>query len=518
LAAFCDGAGSCPAPQTQACNPYACNASGTTCNGNCQADSDCAGGNWCSAGVCVPLLGPGVACGEASQCGSNHCTDGVCCNTACDGQCEACAEPGQAGTCTVAVGSPRGERTACADDGKGCGGACDGTKANSCNYPVSECRGASCTDGTAVLAASCNGAGSCPAEQDVSCGTFACGGVSCRGNCAADADCSAGSFCAAGVCTQKSPAGGTCSATDQCQSGFCTDGVCCDTACNGQCQACDVPGSAGVCSNVAGSPHGTRTACGTDGTSCGGACDGTSATACAYPVTECRDPSCANGAATLASSCDGAGHCPARQTQSCGAFACGATACLGNCGSDTDCASGDYCAGGICKTRLAAGATCGGSDQCGSGFCVDGICCDQACNGQCQACDVAGHAGACTAVAGAPHGARTACGSDGSSCGGTCDGHSGSACAFPAQTAQCRAPSCSNGVASEAAFCDGAGSCPAAQTEASACTSADAPATLRLAGSGCTSGGAVQLWPALFVLVLFGGRRRRGMRRPASAA
>jgi uncharacterized repeat protein (TIGR01451 family)/uncharacterized repeat protein (TIGR02543 family)/uncharacterized protein (TIGR03382 family) len=49
-----------------------------------------------------------------------------------------------------------------------------------------------------------------------------------------------------------------CDSDAQCGSGLCVDGVCCNAVCPGQCEACDVPGHVGVCSPVAGPPHGNR--------------------------------------------------------------------------------------------------------------------------------------------------------------------------------------------------------------------------------------------------------------------
>ena len=42
-----------------------------------------------------------------------------------------------------------------------------------------------------------------------------------------------------------------CTSNSQCTTGFCVNGVCCDTACNGGCGACNLPGKVGTCSALA---------------------------------------------------------------------------------------------------------------------------------------------------------------------------------------------------------------------------------------------------------------------------
>src|SRR5262249_59737112 len=129
------------------------------------------------------------------------------------------------------------------------------------------------------------------------------------------------------------------------------------------------------------------------------------------------------------------------------------------CAADSDCVAGDYCDGtGACVPKKADGLACGASNQCSNGNCVDGVCCNQACGGQCQACNVAGSLGQCVAVTGAPHGSRPACTTDGSLCGGSCDGANVVACAYPA--APCRSASCAAGGAPPSASVHGAGSRP----------------------------------------------------------
>lgn len=62
--------------------------------------------------------------------------------------------------------------------------------------------------------------------------------------------------------TFKKSLGTACGDQGECKSGFCVDGVCCNSTCDGQCNACDVAGSAGTCSPVIGAaPHGSRPQC-----------------------------------------------------------------------------------------------------------------------------------------------------------------------------------------------------------------------------------------------------------------
>ncbi len=467
IATSCAGTGSCPAVQTQTCAPYICGP--TACKTNCIGDNDCSIGNYCNGSSCAPKLTNASVCSRNSQCQSNHCADGLCCNSACAGRCEACDVSGSLGSCTPVTGSPHGGRAACASDGTSCAGVCNGVLRTSCFYPGSttQCRSASCANGTSTLAAYCSGTGSCPGVQHQNCIPYMCGAIACMGTCASDGDCASGSFCSGGVCLAKLANSAICAGADQCQSGNCVDGVCCNSLCAGQCQACNVSGSIGTCIAVTGVPRGGRPPCATDGSSCQGTCNGTLTTACTYPgsTQQCRAPSCIDGAATLQAFCDGTGKCAPLQQQSCSPYVCGASACAGNCTRDTDCSLAQYCSAAICVPKLPNGSSCAGSDQCTSGQCVDGYCCNAACAGECQACDVLGGLGTCTLVHGAPHGARAACTSDGTSCAGVCDGSSPTSCGYPNTATQCRGPSCSNGVAVLSSTCDGAGHCPAMQSQ-----------------------------------------------------
>src|SRR5690606_8974751 len=178
--------------------------------------------------------------------------------------------------------------------------------------------------------------------------------------------------CLDGACVPVVANGTGCQADNECASGLCVDGFCCDAACDDQCEACDVEGFEGTCTAVLGAPHGDRAACDSDGTVCGGFCDGELREACAYPGgdTLCGAPSCADGVAVLPAYCDGAGACPEPEEQPCAPYVCGADACLGDCASDLDCADGQYCSAGICVDEKENGESCSADNQCASGLCV----------------------------------------------------------------------------------------------------------------------------------------------------
>ena len=131
------------------CSPYVCDGSSTSCATACTADSQCASGNFCSAGACVPTKANGAVCSAANQCGSGNCVDGVCCNTSCGGgACDACNLSGRQGTC-----SPVSYGETCDNDGNVCtNDVCNG--AGSCiHQPLP---GAWCGSGM-----TCNSSGDC---------------------------------------------------------------------------------------------------------------------------------------------------------------------------------------------------------------------------------------------------------------------------------------------------------------------------------------------------------------------
>lgn len=80
---------------------------------------------------------------------------------------------------------------------------------------------------------------------------------------------------------------------------------------------------------------------------------------------------------------------------SCGAYQCATdgVACRVACGTESDCASGNFCRGGTCTPKLANGTSCNSASECQAGNCVGNICCNRTCNGTCETCGT----GTCTA-------------------------------------------------------------------------------------------------------------------------
>ncbi|MES1178722.1 MAG: MYXO-CTERM sorting domain-containing protein [Myxococcales bacterium] len=481
---LCDGAqGKCPVLADISCGNYACGST-TECRTTCITSADCGTAFYCLNNACVPRIGAGQQCKSDAECtvSNPHCVDGVCCDTTCVGQCEACNTAGKLGTCIGVKGDPIAPRVACAADGTNCDGFCDPSNRTACQFPnkATSCRDPACDTKTnaAIAESFCTGKGSCALTDAVACEPYACNGAACAGNCTADAQCASDAYCQAGKCTPKGKPADKCTTDKQCGSGHCADGVCCDTACTGQCEACSgVPDAkAGTCSPVTGDPLGKRTACAASDAACGGSCDGKNRLSCIYPAQGkvCRPGACTDGKATVNAYCDGHGACPAAVSVTC-EKGCEGKVCAGDeCVSDKDCGDdAKYCAAGVCTAKGDPGAACSVASSCKSGFCTDGVCCDSACLGQCEACDASGSVGTCSAVpkGDSPHGGRTACATDGSVCGGACDGSARNNCKYPFDVV-CRAGACTPGAGPDdpatsivEASCVGNGSCPAEQQQ-----------------------------------------------------
>jgi hypothetical protein len=122
---------------------------------------------------------------------------------------------------------------------------------------------------------------------------------------------------------------------------------------------------------------------------------------------------------------------------------------------------GEPGAAGAGSVEQANGAVCLEDGDCVSGFCIEGVCCDTSCEGACTSCREAGTGmaeGVCGFVRSGED-PEADCDESAEACGhdGSCDG--AGACRFKGVDNVCGAESCSAGMYSPAAHCDGAGSC-----------------------------------------------------------
>ena len=369
-------------------------------------------------------LTTGAKCTDDSQCTLGFCVDGVCCNSRCGGECQACAETGSVGTCTtVQSGDPRGTRTPCTGTGK-CKGQCDGSSATACKMPgnTTVCQVETCSLGQHTPESVCSGTGTCPSQTASACSSGSCatdGSGKCLGACTSTS-CPTGQYCAsAGTCapTKGNGTGNTCSTGAECTSTHCSsvDGVCCNSDCTGQCQTCN--NSTGTCTRVAsGQPVGGRAACtGSTDAICGGRCDNTSDN-CSYPPagTSCLAATCTNSSThQFAKTCPGSGGAcasptPASETCSYGCTNGACATCTPNCTGK--CSGPDGC-NGTCYATCPTGQTCGAvtANVCGCapsctnkcGGASDG--CNGTCTGQCSGNSIC-QSGACQSC-----GSLTAC-------------------------------------------------------------------------------------------------------------
>jgi MYXO-CTERM domain-containing protein len=154
----------------------------------------------------VAMVPIGTACTGSGTCpagsdGAKHCVDGICCKTACSGQCEACNTSSSVGTCVTITGPPVGTRSACAmsDPMNVCSAkTCDGTSATACTSFVGAgvmCATATCVDLIGSPASLCNGDGGCPPIVKSTCSPFACVASACATSCTNTSECSPGNYC-----------------------------------------------------------------------------------------------------------------------------------------------------------------------------------------------------------------------------------------------------------------------------------------------------------------------------------
>jgi hypothetical protein len=421
----CDGSGNCYNENGQACTGGCASGScvdsvccDTTCPDLCQAcnvsahvgtcwnvdrysvdtDSGCVAPNACNgSGFCRKANGQPCPSGLGSECASDNCVDGVCCDTSCAGMCMGCAVASHVGTCynlpqytqdNFPLGACIGNNTC---DGAG---GCKKQNGQTCPGGNGDCASGNCVDGVCCdttctgTCKACNVSGhvgACTNLPQYTQDTFPTN--ACTGNNTCDGS---------GNCKKQN--GQTCpGGAGDCASGNCVDGVCCDTACNTACWACNLGGSGGTCSKIAQYTQDTWPAniCTGNNT-----CDGNGS--CKYQ----NGQTCPSGAGTCASNYCVDGVCC---STGCGGQckSCNVGGSVGTCSntpkyvhddnSSPACQAPDTCDGqGNCLSEN--GQDCSNGSTCASGNCVDGKCCDTACTETCKACTVSGSVGTCTNI------------------------------------------------------------------------------------------------------------------------
>lgn len=353
----------------------------------CTSSEDCAEGWKCDVNTCRRNLANGDPCTSGGICPVDHCVDGVCCETPCDGACESCNGDSTglaSGQCEPVLPGldPR-------DDcplGLACDGATacyDSQKADPCRQDH-ECATGHCSEGV-CCESQCGGTCEACAKRQTGQPDGTCAPIPDRQD--PDDECSAGFGCnGAGACYQGALPGDACSQGYDCDSGTCAQGdfVCCDLPCDGICRSCLAARTGlkqdGLCGNVPETEDdggGCPTLFGCDGQ---GACKpgltpGEPCTVGLFP-NECGDGLCVDGVC-----------CDARCSEPCNACIKGFTGVAdGTCsavakGTDpknrcgTDPTAGHSCSGGeTCLLR--AGQACDVDDS----TCDHGVCGD---NGQC---------------------------------------------------------------------------------------------------------------------------------------
>ncbi|MCA9575711.1 MAG: hypothetical protein KC668_09760 [Myxococcales bacterium] len=291
--------------------------------------------------VALPLdgamgdLSVGSACDASSVCATGHCVDGVCCETTCDGTCEACASvsTGEAdGVCApVSAGEDPDDECAAGPCGTG---MCDGGGACAVSAQGIVCRAAS---GACDVQEVCDGLGStCPEDA------FVTSGTTCRAG--------------AGACDVEEVCDGV---VPECPEDRLADA---STVCRAAAGACDVEetctGGSAACPSDAVLPAATvcRAAAGPcDLTEvCTGSSNGCPSNAFVPAQTPCRD---AVNACDVTDVCSGDSAACVEQflpgaVADCAPYRCATQAplCLATCTNNTECAPGAACLMGTCTT------------------------------------------------------------------------------------------------------------------------------------------------------------------------
>jgi hypothetical protein len=321
----CFGRGLCLAPVGSSCQADtdcgSANCELAVGGGNACCVEPCANGLLCNGdGECVSADSDlGVPCTDDTGCIGGRCFDGVCCDSECGGACERCNAPGQTGRCSAEAA---GTQDPLCPAGLECAGRAQ------CLRPL----GSACT-----LNGDCRSGECGPALQGA-------GEICCESVCPDGQRCAANGSCVAA----PRPDGSTCTVANDCASNSCVQGRCCESACNGVCQACSALGD---CNASPGNDP-----------SCPPIDCPTSNTVCSTFPPDLNTNLCA-----------AFGACRTQQQVCRATFAAPGVACEIINGVQGRCDG----AGNCTDPRVGAGSSCTAGAQCTSGLCVNGICRDQ---------------------------------------------------------------------------------------------------------------------------------------------
>jgi alpha-tubulin suppressor-like RCC1 family protein len=308
--------------------------------GSACCDEACPTGFLCNGdGQCVsPESDLGVICTTGADCLGGRCFDGRCCDVACGGLCERCNAPGQEGRC---VAAPTGSLEPGCPANLECDGRaqCRGPLGNACALN-DDCRSGFC-------------------EPALSTG----GEICCEATCLNGQRCGTDGNCV----DAPEPDGSTCVNASDCASNSCVGGRCCESACQGICEACSGLGDCNV--NPGNDARCPAVDCPQSNTVCTifpaditvNLCVAlrtcrTSQGACQPRFAQANTP-CEDVAPGVPGRCDGAGNCRDSRVTA------GAS-----CSSDAQCGSGNCEPSYTGQGSVCCAARCAGSDRCSTDF------------------------------------------------------------------------------------------------------------------------------------------------------
>lgn len=209
-------------------------------------EEDCGGSQfYCQDLACQLKVKVGQPCAGPEMCESGFCGEGICCESDCSAVCFSCSgdETGGADGECLPVLDGHDPRDECVS-GFGCNGVglCGGTLT-----------GEPCSDGLECLTGLCVDGVCCTTSCEGTC--RACNLPKALGACVnislgqdPQDECPGTTACSGNGACKLLPVGAACTMNIECSGGgYCFDGYCCNSACGGTCQACNLAGAIGTC-------------------------------------------------------------------------------------------------------------------------------------------------------------------------------------------------------------------------------------------------------------------------------